>query len=264
MATNNLNLCLFPMELTWNDINVNLDNLEKALVDLHPHTDIVILPETFSTGYPSNFDKDQIKQLIAEKKDTVLERVKLLAKNYNVAITGSLIVESDEQLFNRVFFIEPTGDEYYSDKKHLFSMAGEDKIFTPGNRRMKVRFRGWNIALIVCYDIRFPVWCRNRDNEYDLLIAIANWPKARINAWNILLPARAIENAAYVAGVNCVGIDDQGYEYDRSAHIYDFKGKELGKQVGSFIYASLAYDKLDRFRDKFPVWKDADKFRLET
>ncbi len=264
MATNHLNLCLFPMELTWSDIDTNLDSLEKSLVELHPDTDILILPETFSTGYPSNFDKEQIKQLITGRKDNVIDKIKSLARRYNVAITGSLIVDSDDLLYNRAFFIEPTGDEYYSDKKHLFSMAGEDKIFTAGNKRLKVRFRGWNIALIVCYDIRFPVWCRNRENEYDLLIAIANWPKVRIDAWNKLLPARAIENAAYVAGVDCMGVDDNGYEYDGSSQVYDFKGKEIGKKVGRFIYASLAQDKLDKFRDKFPVWKDADKFRLEN
>lgn len=251
------------MELIWNDINVNIDNLEKAIAGLHPHTDIVILPETFSTGYPSNTTKDQIKELIQRNGDNVLERIKTLARNNNVAIAGSLMIESDGQLFNRAFFIEPTGDEYYADKKHLFSMAGEDKIFKAGNKRMKVRFRGWNISLIVCYDIRFPVWCRNRENEYDFLIVVANWPKVRIDAWNKLLPARAIENTAYIAGVNCKGIDDHAYEYDGSSHIYDFKGKEIGIKMGPFIYASLAHDKLDKFRDKFPVWKDADKFWLE-
>ncbi|MDE6793715.1 MAG: nitrilase family protein [Muribaculaceae bacterium] len=264
MATNNLNICLFPMELIWNDTNVNIGNLEKALEDLHPHTDLVILPETFLTGYPSNSTKEHIKELIQRNGDTVLDRIKMLARNNNVAITGSLIIESDERLFNRAFFIEPTGDVYYADKKHLFSMAGEDRIFNAGNKRLKVRFRGWNISLIVCYDIRFPVWCRNRGNEYDFLIVVANWPKVRIDAWNKLLPARAIENTAYVAGVNCKGIDDHNYEYDGTSHIYDFKGKEIGVKVGSFIYASLAHDKLDKFRDKFPVWKDADKFWLEN
>lgn len=143
-------------------------------------------------------------------------------------------------------------------------MAGEDKVFSPGTTRLSVRFRGWNIAMIVCYDIRFPVWCRNRNNEYDVLIAVANWPVSRVSAWNSLLTARAIENEAYVLGVDCRGTDNHGFEYDGSSAIIDFKGKHLGvtDPDTGLIYASLDPDRLASFRNKFPAWRDADTFSL--
>lgn len=143
-------------------------------------------------------------------------------------------------------------------------MAGEHKIFSAGHDRLAVRFRGWNLAMILCYDIRFPVWCRNRANEYDALIAVANWPTTRISAWNSLLTARAIENEAYVLGVDCKGTDTHGFEYDGSSVIIDFKGKPIGTTDPDtgLIYASLDPEKLAAFRTKFPAWQDADNFKL--
>lgn len=263
MATNNLNICLFPMELVWNDVSENLKKLEKTLDEIHPDTDIVVLPETFTTGFPSNYDKEDIQNLIKGKCNDVCDKIKELAKKHNLAIAGSMVFETDDKIFNRGFFIEPNGEFYYGDKRHLFSMVGEDKLFVSGEKRLIVRFRGWNISLIICYDLRFPVWCRNKNNEYDLLIVVANWPKTRIEAWDKLLPARAIENEAYVAGVNCLGYDKLGYEYNGSSHIYNYKGKEIGNRISPFIYASLSHEKLNSFRSKFPAWKDADTFNID-
>jgi predicted amidohydrolase len=151
-----------------------------------------------------------------------------------------------------------------ADKKHLFTMAKEDRVFSRGHDRMLVRYRGWNIAMIVCYDIRFPVWCRNKDNEYDLLIAVANWPQVRVDAWNQLLKARAIENEAYVCGVNCKGTDNYNFLYTGDSAAIDFKGKAINicQEDSDIIYAVLDHEKLDAFRTKFPAWKDADPFTL--
>lgn len=259
----NLNICLFPMEIKWEDKTLNLGNLEKNLKLLHPKTDLLILPETFSTGFPSDVSKDDIACVAEPNDGLTINFIKRLAKEHNVAIAGSFIADDYGELFNRAFFIEPTGDEYFADKRHLFSMAGEDKIFSRGNKRVKIRYRGWNISMIVCYDVRFPAWCRNHDNEYDLLLAVANWPVPRINAWKQLLCARAIENQAYVAGVDCRGTDSKGFEYDGSSFVFDFKGKDIGKPSSPFIYSTLSYEKLISFRDKFPAWKDADSFSLD-
>ena len=129
---------------------------------------------------------------------------------------------------------------------------------------MAVRFRGWNISMIVCYDLRFPVWCRNKNNEYDLLLAIANWPASRVETWDILLQARAIENPAYVCGVNCCGIDNKGSDYNGSSHLFDFRGKDIADKIDNdgVLYASLSMEKLTTYRERFAFWKDADEFEL--
>lgn len=275
MNDQNLNVALFPMTIRWADKRSNLDSLEAVGAALHPDTDLLILPETFSTGFPAG-DKEEIRPLAERNTGPTIDFVKEIAARHNIAIAGSFIADSGGSLYNRAFFIEPSGEETFADKRHLFTMAGEHKSFSSGYDRMSVRFRGWNIAMVVCYDIRFPVWCRNVDNEYDLLIAVANWPKARVDAWNRLLVARAIENEAYVCGVDCSGTDLNGYEYDGSSAAIDFKGKSVGMEgpavsVGGeeaivhprVIYASLSHQKLDAFRTKFPAWKDSDRFTLE-
>ena len=164
------------------------------------------------------------------------------------------------------FFITPRGDEYYYDKRHLFRMADEDKHFTAGNKRTVISYKGWNICLQVCYDLRFPVWSRNRNNEYDLLIYVANWPEARKKVWKTLLPARAVENMAYVCGVNRVGIDGKGFTYRGDSMVFSPKGKKLadaGKREEITRTCTLNKEDLDELRAKFPAWKDADAFSIE-
>lgn len=259
-----LNVCLFPMQLTWGDKEKNLSNLEKSLEFMHPATDLLILPETFSTGCPYG-DKETIRPLAERNSGETIERLKGLASKYGIGIAGSFLADTGGLLANRAFFIEPSGEEYFGDKKHLFSMAGEDKILSAGNKRLRVRFRGWDIAMVVCYDLRFPVWCRNVGNEYDLLIAVANWPISRVEAWEKLLMARAIENEAYVCGVDCKGVDSKGIEYDGTSLAVDFKGNDISvadPEDKGFIYATLSLDKLRQFRTKFPAHLDADSFRL--
>lgn len=266
MISNELKVCLFPQEIFWGDKSRNLENLSLALESIHPETDLVIVPETFSTGFPSGKDKESVRPLAERNTGATVDELKRLASKHNVAIAGSFIADTGGSLYNRAFFIEPSGDEIFEDKRHLFTMAGEHKVFSRGHARLSTRFRGWNIAMVVCYDIRFPVWCRNVNNEYDLLIAVANWPVARVDAWNKLLFARAIENEAYVCGVDCLGTDDAGFVYDGSSAIIDFKGKDIGKvweeNGRKLIYGVLSHDKLSAFREKFPAWADADPFNL--
>lgn len=262
----NLNICLFPMTIKWGDKKENFAILEKACKEIHPDTDLLVLPETFSTGFPVGMKKDDIRGLAERNTESTIDFIKYLTKTYNFAIAGTFIANSGGSLYNRAFFIEPSGEEYFADKRHLFTMAGEHENFSHGYQRMKVRFRGWNIAMIVCYDIRFPVWCRNVNNDYDVLLAVANWPKVRVGAWNKLLYARAIENEAYVLGVDCNGVDSSGFEYDGSSKAIDFKGKDIATQISPdspYLYATLSMEKLQKFREKFPAFKDADNFRIE-
>ncbi len=259
-----LKVCLFPQEIVWGDKEHNFANLEAALSRMHPATDLFIIPETFSTGCPYG-DVESVRALSEMNSGDTIKRLKDLARQFHVAIAGSFLADTDGHLANRAFFIEPNGEEYFGDKRHLFSMAGEDKLLSPGDKRMKLRYRGWEIALVVCYDVRFPVWCRNVNNEYDLLLAVANWPKARVEAWKKLLMARAIENEAYVCGVDCKGKDIKGIEYDGSSMAIDFKGNDISvadPDGGDLVYATLSLDKLNCFREKFPAYRDADSFKI--
>lgn len=261
--TPNLNVCLFPMPIAWGDKPFNLSTLEKAMANVHPQTDLVVLPEMFSTGFITS-DKESVRPLAERNSGDTVAFLKELACSRNMAVAGSFIADTGGSLFNRAFFIEPCGDSFFADKRHLFTMAGEHRVFSRGDSRLRVRFRGWNISMVVCYDIRFPVWCRNVGNDYDLLLAVANWPKPRVDAWNHLLKARAIENLSYVCGVNCLGTDSSGYEYDGSSLAFDFKGKDItmSNPDSPFRYASLSYEKLEAFRTKFPAWNDADSFSV--
>lgn len=267
MTNNDLHVALFPQQIHWGDKRQNLQTLSEVADAIHPDTDLLIVPETFSTGFPTG-DKESIRPLAERNTGATIDFIKEVASRSNIAIAGSFIADSGGSLYNRAFFIEPSGEETFADKRHLFTMAGEHKSFSYGHDRLAVRFRGWDIAMAVCYDIRFPVWCRNRNNEYDLLIAVANWPKVRVNAWNQLLIARAIENEAYVCGVDCSGTDDKGFEYDGSSMALDFKGKDISIEASvtngdhRILYANLSKEKLEAFRTKFPAWKDADEFRL--
>lgn len=262
-----LNVCLVPLLIKWGDKEANLATLEGILENIHPATDLIVLPETFSTGFPVGMDKESVRRLAEKNTGETIDAIKRLAGRYKTAICGTFIADTGGSLYNRAFFIEPSGEETFEDKRHLFSMAGEDRVFSRGYRRMKVRYRGWELAVVVCYDLRFPVWCRNVGNEYDALIVMANWPTVRIGAWDALLPARAIENEAYVCAVDCVGTDTGGYDYNGSSGVYDFKGKNISvaSEIAGhpLIYATLSRERLDKFREKFPAWKDADNFSLQ-
>ena len=263
--TKDLKVCLFPQLIKWNSKEENMEELRRIMGEIHPEADLLILPETFSTGFPSTRDKEEVRAYAERNSGETILELRRLAETYKIAICGSFIADTGGSLYNRMFFIEPSGEETFADKRHLFKMAGEDKIFSRGYYRMKIRYRGWNIAMVTCYDIRFPVWCRNVGNEYDLLIAVANWPEVRVGAWDALLVARAIENESYVCGVNCKGTDDNGFVYNGSSSAIDFKGRPVSVEGNNgLLYATLSRERLDRFREKFPAWSDSDSFTLNV
>lgn len=252
------------MEILWGNKEQNLKTLKELFLKINPETDLVVLPETFSTGFPSAEMQKQIESLGEPDNGETISLLKDLSDKHNLAIAGSFIGKENGNLLNRSFFLNPDGKDVFSAKRHLFSPGGENKIFSQGQERLFVNYRGWNISMIVCYDLRFPVWCRNRKNEYDLLIAIANWPVSRVDTWDTLLKARALENSAYVCGVNCRGIDDLGGDYNGSSHVFNYKGKDLAVDINNdgLLYAGLSMQRLINYRDKFPSWKDADDFTI--
>ena len=245
--------------IVWEDIDANINNFRELFCKLKGETDLVVLPELFTTGLTKRAD-------LAEQNDgRTISEIKKFAVDYNFALTGSFMATDNGKYYNRAFFITPDGKEYFYDKRHLFSFAGEDKCFTPGAERLVLEYRGWKICLMICYDLRFPVWSRNVDNEYDLLIYVANWPEIRRKAWKALLRARAIENMCYTCGVNRVGVDAEGIKYHGGSSIFSPKGKRIykvKKNEVSAVTGTIDKEKLETFREKFPAWKDADIFEI--
>lgn len=244
----------------WADKATNLQKTEKQLAELAGKTDLVILPEMFTTGFCTN----QL-ELAETMEDETVRTLQKWAKAYHLAITGSFIATENNKTFNRGFFVFPDGKIETADKRHLFSIGGEDQHFSAGNKKLVVNYCGFNIRLLVCYDVRFPVWARNINNEYDLLIYVANFPKNRIKNWDVLLQARAIENQTYVCGVNCVGTDGLGIDYNGHSTLLDFKASPLlsfPENETSIQTYELNIESLLNFREKSAFWKDADKFNI--
>ncbi|MDE6564091.1 MAG: nitrilase family protein [Muribaculaceae bacterium] len=259
----NLRVATLPVAIVPADKEANLDAVEKALEKLPEGTDIVVLPELFSTGYTE--DSDVLHMLAERNTGATIDRVKEWAARTGAAFAGSYLAITHPRIYNRGFFIEPSGEETFYDKHHLFSLSKEPQLFAAGTERpLIVRFRGWNISLVVCYDLRFPVWCRSRKGDYDLMLVVANWPKARGYAWEHLLIARAIENQSCVVGANRGGNDAYG-DYDGMSYIFDSRGMAVGVQPADspFIVADLDGARLESFRRKFPFQFDADDFSLK-
>ena len=252
-----MKISLIQPNLFWEDKTRNFKKLEQLILPVHNKTDIVVLPEMFNTGFSMN------PEILSERPlAETFQWMEDISKKGNFGLCGSYIVKQDGQFFNRYVFVSPEDGSWYYDKHHLFSMAGEDKIFTKGNARLIFNFRGIRISPYICYDLRFPVWSRNH-NEYDLMINVANWPGSRSEVWDTLLKARAIENQCYVAGSNRVGIDGYGVRYCGNSMIIDPRGTliESAKtdKEGS-ITAEISLPELSDFRQKFPVLNDADDF----
>lgn len=261
--SNKLKVAIASLDIAPGNKEENIKRLKSYITNLETDTDLLILPELFSTGFTSNNDK--IHELAETNGGWTLSQIRDVAKQYNIAVAGSFLARTGSSVFNRAFFIEPSGDETFYDKHHLFSMSSESKILVKGNAEIPVtRFRGWNIAVAVCYDLRFPVWCRNVGLKYDLLVFPANWPTSREYAWRHLLIARAIENQAYVIGVDRSGEDKFG-NYDEMSLAFDFCGKQLKPVAGdnnAIEYAVLERDLLQHWRSDFSAWADADEFKL--
>lgn len=253
-----LSISLVQTDLYWEQVDANLAMFEEKIWSIDK-TDLIVLPEMFSTGFSMNAEK--LAEPVGGK---TFKWMRQMAKQRNAAVVGSYILKDSNQYFNRLYFVQPDGSSFSYDKKHLFTLAGESKKYTPGTERLIVRYKGWKICPLICYDLRFPEWARSRASknalyEYDLLIYVANWPDARINAWDSLLQARAIENLSYSLGVNRIGEDELGKNYNGHSTAYDFKGEKVGfAQSDQIITTSLSGDSLEMFRSEFPFQEDAD------
>lgn len=259
MSESYLNITLVQCDLAWEQPDKNRQHLSDLIRQLPAETDLVVFPEMFATGFSMHVEH------WAEPMDgETVSWMKQQAAEYHACIAGSLMIREGESFFNRFVFAHPDGRLDCYDKRHLFSMGEEHAHFKPGQQRKIIQIKSFRILPLVCYDLRFPVFNRNRE-DYDLLINTANWPATRREVWQTLLKARAIENQAYVAGVNRVGTDDSGIKYLGDTSLIDPKGKLI--EVASegqeeCVSFRLAKGPLDRFRKSFPVLPDADDFHL--
>jgi len=258
MHTNDLKVTLLQTDIAWEAPAENLLRLDQRLGDVGD-TSLIVLPEMFSTGFTMN------PAAVAERMDgraVTWMREKAAAKGAD--ITGSLVIEDGGRYFNRMVWAKADGGLHHYDKKHLFTFAGEDGHYTPGSKQVIVPVAGWKVATFVCYDLRFPAWSRNLDGRYDAALYIASWPQRRTKHWQALLQARAIENQAYVIGVNRVGTDGNGVAYSGDSMLIDPLGEVLFHQSeNECLYpASLSRARLDEVRTTFPFLKDADRFAL--
>lgn len=252
-----MRITIIQSDPVWENVEATLSHLEEMMKSLANHTDLVILPEMFSTGFTMN------TALCEEDDGPTFDWMQEQAAKGNFGICGSYLVRDKGEAYNRFVFVSPD-DRHHYDKRHLFSIGDEDKYFTPGKKRLIFEFRGMRISPFICYDLRFPVWSRNR-NDYDLAVYVSSWPEARINVWNTLLRARAIENQCFVAGSNRVGCDGNGVCHNGLSQIINFRGELIvsaGTGEVGVISAELSMDELAAFREKFNVLRDADDFDL--
>ena len=261
---NDLNITLIQSHLEWEERDTNLDSLSKMISQSEPNSDLIILPEMFATGFTMNV------ATCAEKMDgKAVSWLKDKAAETNAVVAGSLLIRENNKFYNRFLWMRPDGSFDYYDKRHLFRMAKEHETMTMGQQIKIVELKGWKINLQVCYDLRFPVWSHNRFTNgkynYDMLIYVSNWPEVRNQAYKALLPARAIENQAWVAWVNRVGEDGNGIPHSGDSAVYDPYGKvhvvarEGNEEV---VHTSVPGDLLPRFREKFKVGQDWDEFSV--
>ena len=253
-----LNVALVQRELHWEDPAANREGIADDLEHLEKATDLVVLPEMFTTGF--SMDPETIAEEAAAE---TLPWMQELAARHGAAVLGSLAVREGGKHYNRLFFVTPDGGYRHYDKRHLFRLSGEDRHYAAGGDRLVVEWRGWRLCPMICYDLRFPVWSRNRD-DYDLLLFVANWPAKRRYHWRQLLIARAIENQACCIGLNRIGDDGNGLRYSGDSLAIAADGEILldcADRAGIFS-ATLDYAAVQTYREKFPCHRDADAFTL--
>lgn len=265
-----LRVAMLQQDIIWANKNKNLDKFGSLISSLKGSADLVVLPEMFTTG----FCVDRL-DLAEDMNGLTVHLLKEWSQSNELAIAGSFMAKSDSasdtgvgenesttiKYYNKAFLVLPNGEIHTADKKHLFSLGREHELFTSGTERMIAQFKGFNICVLVCYDVRFPVWSRNTGLVYDLLIYTANFPTSRISDWDTLLKARAIENQSYVVGLNRIGKDGLGLDHNGHSIALDFKANELVSfQEGEegLRITSMEIEKLKNYRLKFPFWKDAD------
>lgn len=242
------------LDISWKNKEQNFKHIEKELQ--HQKADLFLLPEMFSTGFCMDAAE------VSDKNQESLEFLKKMAKEKNAAFCGSASVEENGKFYNRMYFVHPEKKVDFYDKRHLFSFSGEDKVYTPGNERVIVNYKGFRILLQVCYDLRFPVFARNND-DYDAILYVANWPEKRVAAWEHLLKARAIENLSFVFGLNRIGTDGNNLFYKESSHCFFADGKEISEKQRNIVSAELNLEELKDFRNHFQFLNDRDSFSIE-
>src|SRR5688572_8735772 len=261
-----LKITLIQSDLHWEDPDANLSMFEEKIWQISGSTDVVVLPEMFTTGFTMAASR------LAEMKNMrTFKWMKQMADQTGALIIGSYIVTVHERYYNRLLWMEPGGNFNTYDKRHLFRMANGQKTYSPGESLLVASWKGWKICPLVCYDLRFPVWSRNKWDaaskklSYDVAIYVANWPVTRIDAWDTLLKARAIENLSYVVGVNRIGQDGQGIEYNGHSSVISPKGEVMYTNEGMEAVRTidLNANALNAFRDRFPAYVDADDFTIE-
>jgi predicted amidohydrolase len=255
-----MKVALIQSSLVWENPKANRNHFEEKINAIAEQVDLIVLPEMFTSGFTMN------PFVVAEtmQGETIIW-LQALAKAKNSTITGSLVIKENNNFYNRLVFVFPSGEIQFYDKRHLFSLAGEDKVYTSGTQKLIVDYLGWKICPLVCYDLRFPVFARNVE-DYDVLIYVANWPKARIQAWDILLKARSVENLCYTIGANRIGFDNNNFEHVGHSQAVDFLGNyilEPQETEGVFII-ELNKVKLLETRNKLGFLNDRDSFELKS
>lgn len=263
MSSGQLKIAIISHDIVWGDKSENIITVAELLNRVDNDTDIVVLPELFCTGFIST--SEHLFEIAENNDGDILLNIHRWAQFFKFAICGSFIAKDNGKYLNRAFFIEPSGESYFYDKRHLYSQCNENKIFVKGNNQSPIiRYRGWNISMQICYDIYFPVWCKSKNNNVDLILVPANCPNDRKYTWEHLLISRAIENQVYIVGANRSGSDDFG-EYDNSSFIYNYCGECINEESLKsplIKYAILSKTGLDEFRSKNPIYLDADLFNL--
>ncbi len=259
MANPHLHITLIQANIVWEDKNANLAYYEREIAALDGPRHVIVLPEMFSTGFSMN------AEALAEAMDgPSVAWMARIAVQYRCILAGSLIIAEEGKYYNRMLWVQPDGTIGHYDKRHLFAYAGEDEHYTRGENRLIAQVNGWRVNLLVCYDLRFPVWARNTGDDYDVLVYVANWPQQRSLAWKTLLQARAIENMSYVVGVNRVGIDGKGFQYSGDSSVFGPLGDPIWLAGSEPATHTVTLDKesLLKTRSHLPFLKDADKFML--
>lgn len=250
---------LIQSSLYWENPIANRKYFEEKINTIDSDVDLIVLPEMFTSGFTMNPEN------VAETmQGETMMWLMSLAKAKKTAITGSLVIEENNNFYNRMVFVFPSGEVQFYDKRHLFTLAGEDKVYTSGTQKIIVTYLDWKICLQVCYDLRFPVFSRNSE-DYDLLVYVASWPKIRVNAWDTLLKARAIENMCYVIGVNRIGEDNNGYQYTGHSQAIDFLGNHCIEPVEteSILLLELDKEQMLQTRQKLGFLNDRDAFEIK-
>ena len=254
-----MKIALIQTDLFWQNANKNRENFDSKINEIESEVNLIVLPEMFSTGFTMN-----ASEVAETMQGETIAWMKLKAKQKNAAVTGSVVITENGKYYNRMIFVFPFGEIQYYDKRHSFSLAGEDKVYTRGNQKVIVDYLDWKICLQICYDLRFPVFARNVEN-YDLILYVANWPKVRTNAWDALLKARAIENLSYVVGVNRIGSDAHHYEHIGHSQAIDFLGNyilEPQEKNGVFV-VELDKNTMYETRKKLDFLSDKDHFEIK-